>query len=142
MKGFLMDDNSHWSDTWNAVLRLLEQDPSVPGSSYERWIQTLQLMDAQESDGNLFVRLGARNQFTADYIGTRYSQALRSAFERITGKHSHLELIPLEVSESILPENTQPENQHGLLNSVPQGPVLAFARGRCSSMRDLNFTIR
>jgi chromosomal replication initiator protein len=115
MRTTLNIDTQEWPELWQAAYRILEQTV-VPGQ-LQAWIQPLELVNTERSEGGLKVHLAAANDFSANWVRDYYRKAIEDAFAQVTGSSCELILTVKEdaghdasvASSSISYEDSIPE---------------------------------
>jgi len=90
-------DTKEWPEMWQAAYRILEQ--SIVPTQLQAWIQPLEFVDSQASEKGLKIRLGAANDFSAQWVRDRYLGLLEAAFNQVMGTSCEVQIM---VSESHL----------------------------------------
>ncbi|MDR3607504.1 MAG: chromosomal replication initiator protein DnaA [Oligoflexia bacterium] len=80
-----------WPEIWQAAYRMLEQ--VVVSNQLEAWIQPLQLLGTESLEGKIKVRLGAPNDFSAQWVRDHHKTQIESAFSQVTGMPCELSLL-------------------------------------------------
>jgi chromosomal replication initiator protein len=81
---------------WQAAYRVLEQ--SIVPQQLVAWIQPLELVDAEEEEGKLRVKIAAPNDFSAQWVRDHHRKDIESAFAQISGKTCELQVSAKEAS--------------------------------------------
>jgi len=75
---------NQWPEMWQAAYRILEQ--SVVPQQLLTWIQPLELVNAQDAEGKLQVRIAAANDFSAQWVRDHHIKDIQNAFAQVCGK--------------------------------------------------------
>lgn len=83
MRTTLETDIKEWPELWQAAYRLLEQ--SIVPQQLLTWIQPLELLATEASDGKIRVKIAAPNDFSAQWVRDHYRKEIETAFMQVTG---------------------------------------------------------
>lgn len=90
MKNSLHLEKGHWPELWQAACRILEQ--SIVTSQLHAWIHPLDFLDIEAVQNGLRVKMGAPNDFSAQWVRDHYQKTIESALAQVTGSPSELVL--------------------------------------------------
>src|SRR5947209_1743299 len=87
-------DPQNWPEVWRAAYRLLES--SVVPNQLQAWIQPLELIETQQTEEGVKVRIAAPNDFSAQWVRDHYRRPIEAAFGQVTGAACELVLVVRE----------------------------------------------
>lgn len=79
---------------WQAAYQILEQ--SIVHNKLQVWIQPLQFLGFEPLEKGLRIKIGAPNDFTAQWVRDHYLNQIRSAFSQVTGSECEIALSVTE----------------------------------------------
>src|SRR5262245_28744641 len=91
MRTTFSTDTSQWPELWQAVVRILEQ--AIVPNQIQAWIHPLKLLDSVTDGQTLRVRIGAPNDFTANWLRDYYKKTFESAFEQTVGTPCEITVV-------------------------------------------------
>jgi chromosomal replication initiator protein len=106
MRTTLSTDTSQWPELWQAVVRILEQ--TIVPNQIQAWIHPLRLLDSVSDGQTLRVRIGAPNDFTANWVRDYYKKTFESAFEQTVGTPCEISVVVDETAVQADPDAYAP----------------------------------
>lgn len=106
MRTMLKIDTKEWPEMWQAAYRILEQ--SIVPTQLQAWIQPLEFVDSQAGEKGLKIRLGAANDFSAQWVRDRYLGLLEAAFSQVMGTPCEVQIIVSENHRTIEDAQNEP----------------------------------
>jgi chromosomal replication initiator protein len=91
MRTTLSTDTSQWPELWQAVVRVLEQ--TIVPNQIQAWIHPLKLLDSVSDGRVLKVRIGAPNDFTADWVRDHFRKSFEGAFAQTVGTPCEITVV-------------------------------------------------
>ena len=90
MKESIQIEKGQWPELWEATCRLLEQ--TVVSSQLSAWINPLKLIEVAPGDNGLKIKMGAPNDFTAQWVRDRYMRHINAALTQVIGTPCEFQL--------------------------------------------------
>lgn len=104
-------DQGQWPELWQAACRLLEQ--AIVPNQLHAWIHPLTLEKIEENPSGIVVKMGAPNDFSAQWVKDHYQKAIESALAQVAGSSCELILQVKEVQKEIKNHLFEEANQAG-----------------------------
>jgi chromosomal replication initiator protein len=99
MKHSVHFDKGQWPELWQATCRLLEQ--TIVPNQLHAWIHPLELIDVEEALNGLKVKMGAPNDFSAQWVRDHYQKTIETALGQVMGAACELSVQVKESSKDI-----------------------------------------
>lgn len=91
-------DSTQWPEIWQAAFRILEQ--TIVDGQLKAWIQPLTVVETEERQGKIRVRLGTPNDFSAEWCRDHFQKELEAAFSQVLGSVCEIDYIVLDTQNS------------------------------------------
>lgn len=105
MRTNLSIDTQRWPEVWQAAYRILEGE--LLSEQLRVWIQHLELLSTENLGDRVMIRLGAMNNFTAQWIRDKYRNQLENAFTQVLGYRAEVQVMTKE-SQSVVTHEYEP----------------------------------
>ncbi len=107
-----------WPEIWQAAYRTLEQ--VVVSNQLQAWIQPLQLIGSETVEGRLKVRLGAPNDFSAQWVRDHHKGQIEAAFAQVTGTPCDISLLVSDEARQEEGASLQSQQLHSRTDRVSE----------------------
>lgn len=81
-------DPGQWPELWDAACRLLEQ--TIVPSQLNAWILPLEFIEFEKTTQAIRIKMGAPNDFSAQWVRDHYQKAIESALTQVIGNACEL----------------------------------------------------
>jgi chromosomal replication initiator protein len=109
MKNSIHFDTGQWPELWQAACRHLEQ--TVVPNQLHAWIHPLEFVEIEEVESGFRVRMGAPNDFSAQWVRDHYQKAIEAALAQVAGSSCELVLLVKENQKETKLNHFEPMSQ-------------------------------
>jgi len=123
MRNSLHLDLDQWPELWQATCRQLEQ--TVVPTQLHAWILPLELIEIQQKEEGLIVRMAAPNDFSAQWVRDHYQKAVETALSQVSGCSCELNVQVKEISKGFKMDLFDPPVEEMPAPSSVSAPLLS-----------------